>query len=66
MRVVIQRVSEASVTINDVLKSSVQQGLLVLAGFVTDDSEEDLNWTCNKIIQLRIFGDYKEIGRAHV
>ena len=66
MRVVIQRVSEASVTINDVLKSSVQQGLLVLAGFVTDDSVEDLNWTCNKIIHLRIFSDYKGVMNLSV
>jgi D-tyrosyl-tRNA(Tyr) deacylase len=66
MRVIIQRVSEASVTINDVLKSSVQQGLLVLAGFVSDDSEEDLNWTCNKIIQLRIFDDHKGVMNLSV
>jgi D-tyrosyl-tRNA(Tyr) deacylase len=57
MRVVIQRVSEASVTINDSLKSAVHQGLLVLAGFESDDSVEDLEWTCRKIIQLRIFND---------
>jgi len=57
MRIVIQRVSEASVTIDNVLKSSIQQGLLVLAGFENEDLPEDLSWTVKKIIQLRIFDD---------
>jgi len=57
MRVVIQRVSEASVTINGTLKSSVHRGLLVLASFETNDTVEDIDWTCNKITQLRIFDD---------
>ena len=57
MRVVIQRVSEASVSIDEELISSIQQGLLVLAGFEADDTYEDLDWTCKKITQLRIFND---------
>jgi len=57
MRVVVQRVSEASVTIDKELISSIKQGLLVLASFEADDTNEDLNWTCNKITQLRIFDD---------
>ena len=57
MRVVIQRVSDASVTIDGELISSIQKGLLVLASFETADSQEDLNWTCNKITQLRVFDD---------
>jgi len=57
MRIVIQRVSEASVTIGGAVKSSIHHGLLVLAGFETNDTEDDLEWTCNKIIQLRIFDD---------
>ena len=57
MRVVIQRVSEASVTIDEVLKSSINQGLLVLAGFESNDTFEDIDWICNKITQLRIFDD---------
>ena len=57
MRIVIQRVSEASVTIDGILKSSVKQGLLVLAGFESDDLQDDLDWTVKKIIQLRIFDD---------
>ncbi len=66
MRVVIQRVSEASVTIDGVLKSSVQQGLLVLAGFENEDTDEDLEWTCKKIIQLRIFNDNKGVMNLSV
>ena len=57
MRVVVQRVSEASVTIDGALKSSVHHGLLVLASFETDDTSDDIDWTCNKITQLRIFDD---------
>jgi len=57
MRIVIQRVSEASVTIGGVQKSSIQQGLLILAGFESEETPDDLNWTVNKIIRLRIFDD---------
>lgn len=57
MRVVIQRVSEASVTINGELKSTILQGLLVLASFESADTADDLLWTCKKITQLRIFDD---------
>ena len=57
MRVVIQRVSEASVTIGEELKSKILQGLLVLASFETADTDADLSWTCKKITQLRIFDD---------
>ena len=57
MRVVIQRVSEASVTINGELKSAILQGLLVLASFESADTADDLLWTCKKITQLRIFDD---------
>lgn len=66
MRVVIQRVSEASVTIDDVLKSSIHQGLLVLASFETDDNYEDLEWTCKKITQLRIFNDINGVMNLSV
>ncbi|MEI6137676.1 MAG: D-aminoacyl-tRNA deacylase [Mariniphaga sp.] len=57
MRVVIQRVSSASVTIEGKVKSAIQHGLLVLAGFESSDSEEDIDWTSRKITQLRIFDD---------
>lgn len=57
MRVVIQRVTKASVTINEQVKSSIGNGLLVLAGFESADAKEDLEWTGSKIAQLRIFDD---------
>ena len=57
MRVVIQRVSQASVTINQKVKSSIGQGLLILLGIENADSNEDINWLVKKISQLRIFND---------
>jgi D-aminoacyl-tRNA deacylase len=57
MRVVIQRVSEASVTIDDIIKGKIQKGLLILVGIEDSDSEEDLVWLSQKIINLRIFSD---------
>jgi D-aminoacyl-tRNA deacylase len=57
MRTVIQRVSLASVTIEGKIKSSIQSGLLVLAGFEDADTAEDLEWMSKKIVQLRIFSD---------
>lgn len=57
MRVVIQRVSTASVTIEGKVKSAIQHGLLVLAGFESSDNDEDIDWTSKKITQLRIFDD---------
>lgn len=57
MRVVIQRVSEATVTINNSLKSNINQGLLVLLGIEEEDTKEDIDWLCGKIVRLRIFGD---------
>ena len=57
MRVVIQRVSRASVSIDDELFSSIGGGLLVLAGIEEADDETDVEWLSNKITQLRIFDD---------
>lgn len=57
MRAVIQRVSEASVSINGFVKSAIGPGLLVLLGIEDSDSEEDIIWLSGKIIQLRIFND---------
>ena len=57
MRVVIQRVKRAAVEIRNKLHSSVRQGLLIFLGIENDDGEEDINWLCKKIIQLRIFDD---------
>ena len=57
MRVIIQRVSEASVTIDGTVKSSIQKGLLVLAGFEEADTAHDIEWTAAKLVNLRIFDD---------
>ena len=57
MRVVIQRVKHASVTIEGVCKSAIQQGFLVLVGIEEADTEEDANWLCKKIAGLRVFDD---------
>ena len=57
MRVTIQRVSEASVLINQKVKSEIQQGLVVLLGISEDDCLDDIEWLCKKIIDLRIFSD---------
>ncbi len=57
MRVVIQRVSEASVTINQQLKSEIGAGLLILLGIEDADTQEDIDWLCRKISNLRIFND---------
>lgn len=57
MKVVIQRVSSASVVVNDNTTGAIQQGLLILAGFEESDNEEDYNWISNKICNLRIFND---------
>ena len=61
MRVVIQRVSEASVKIEEKVTGEISVGLLVLAGFEETDSIEDIEWLSKKIIQLRIFNDDKGI-----
>ncbi len=57
MRVIIQRVSEASVTIGGTVKSAIKKGFLVLAGFEEADTPEDLEWTANKLVNLRVFDD---------
>lgn len=57
MRSVIQRVSQASVTIEGERVADIQHGLLVLVGFEDSDNQEDIFWLCSKIANLRIFGD---------
>lgn len=57
MRAVIQRVSEASVSIEGVVKSNIQQGLLILLGVEEADGADDIVWLTKKIAQLRIFSD---------
>ncbi len=57
MRAVIQRVSEASVVVEDEKVANIQQGLLVLLGIEIEDTKEDADWLANKISALRIFSD---------
>jgi D-tyrosyl-tRNA(Tyr) deacylase len=57
LKVVIQRVSSASVTISENIVAQIDNGLLVLVGIEDDDSQEDINWLSQKIINLRIFAD---------
>ena len=57
MRVVIQRVKHASVTIDSKLKSAIEQGFLILLGIEEADTQEDADWLCRKIAGLRVFDD---------
>jgi D-aminoacyl-tRNA deacylase len=61
MRAVIQRVQEASVTINNQIRSSIAKGLLVLVGIEDADTSEDIDWLSAKIVNLRIFNDEKGV-----
>ena len=66
MRVVIQRVLEAQVKVEDAVAGAISRGLLVLAGFEENDSNEDLDWMAGKICQLRIFNDDKGLMNLSV
>jgi D-tyrosyl-tRNA(Tyr) deacylase len=57
MRLVIQRVSKASVTIEGRVKSSIKGGLLILVGFEELDNTDDIQWLSQKVVSLRIFND---------
>lgn len=57
MRVVIQRVAKASVTVNEKISGEIKEGLLLLTGFEDADTTEDIEWLSNKIVQMRIFND---------
>ena len=57
MRIVIQRVSHASVTIDGVCKSAIEKGLMILVGIEEADNQEDADWLCKKVIGLRVFDD---------
>lgn len=57
MRIVIQRVSQASVTVEGKITGQIAAGLLVLMGIEDADTEEDINWLSNKLVNLRIFND---------
>ena len=66
MKVVIQRVSEASVTIDQNIVARIHQGLLILVGIESADNLEDINWLVSKIVYLRIFGDEKNVMNLSV
>lgn len=57
MRIVIQRVSEASVSIKGTMKSAIQQGFLILLGIGEEDNEDDIEWLVKKVVNLRVFDD---------
>ncbi|RBN49083.1 D-aminoacyl-tRNA deacylase [Flavobacterium psychrolimnae] len=66
MKVVIQRVSSASVTIDAEIVADIQKGLLVLVGIEDADNQEDIDWLVNKITNIRIFGDENDIMNLSV
>nr|WP_315147420.1 D-aminoacyl-tRNA deacylase [uncultured Flavobacterium sp.] len=66
MKTVIQRVSSASVTIDSKIVADIQNGLLVLIGIEDADSQEDIVWLCQKIANLRIFGDANDVMNLSV
>ena len=66
MKTVIQRVSQASVTINSQTVAEIQKGLLVLVGIEDADTQEDIDWLCQKIVNLRIFGDENNVMNCSV
>ena len=66
MKTVIQRVSSASVTIDAKIVAEIRTGLLVLIGIEDADNQEDINWLCQKIANLRIFGDENDVMNLSV
>lgn len=66
MRVVIQRVNEASVAINGCVKASIKKGLLLLLGIEQSDTNEDVVWLSGKIAKLRIFSDSQGVMNLSV
>ena len=66
MRAVIQRVSEASVTVDENITGSIKDGLLVLLGIEDADNDEDIQWLSSKIVNLRIFNDVDGVMNVSV
>ena len=66
MKVVIQRVSSSSVTINAEIVAEIHKGLMVLVGIEDSDTPEDITWLTSKIVNLRIFGDENEVMNLSV
>ena len=61
MKIVVQRASEASVTIEGEIVSQIKKGLLILVGIESEDSKEDIEWLTNKVVNLRIFNDDNDV-----
>lgn len=57
MKIVVQRVSEAKVTVDDEITGAIESGLLLLVGVHQNDTDEQLKWMCEKILKLRVFPD---------
>ncbi|KAF2335750.1 D-aminoacyl-tRNA deacylase [Flavobacterium daemonense] len=66
MKIVLQRVSEASVTVEGNQVAAIQKGLLVLVGIEDADTQEDIDWLAGKIIKMRIFGDENDVMNCSV
>ncbi|MEN2415867.1 D-aminoacyl-tRNA deacylase [Flavobacterium mesophilum] len=66
MRVIIQRVSEASVTVEGNKVANIKKGLLVLVGIEDADTQEDIDWLAGKIVKMRIFGDENDVMNCSV
>jgi len=66
MRIVLQRVSSASVTVDNKKTADIQKGLLVLVGIEDADTQEDIDWLVAKIIKMRIFGDENDVMNCSV
>ena len=66
MKVVLQRVSQASVTVDSKIVADIQKGLLVLVGIEDADNQEDIDWLVGKIIKMRIFGDENDVMNCSV
>lgn len=66
MKIVIQRASEASVTINSEKVAEINQGLVVLLGIEDSDTDDDIKWLSSKIVNLRIFNDENEVMNCSV
>ncbi|BFM42474.1 D-aminoacyl-tRNA deacylase [Flavobacterium sp. CFS9] len=66
MRIVLQRVSEASVTVDQKKVADIQKGLLILVGIEEADTQEDIDWLVGKIVKMRIFGDENDVMNCSI
>lgn len=66
MKTVLQRVSQASVTVDSKIVADIQTGLLILVGIEDSDTQEDIDWLVGKIIKIRIFGDENDVMNCSV